>query len=310
MEHNFNDMHDLTNKRTAFASKNMPLQHMQKNANPIYNYYADGQKYIDDAPNNFDFIDKENLPMPTSNQMNPQSLDAQAFDDFGLLYPMKGFGGNNNNLNNMNNQMLFPQQNNGNTNIPRFPMFNTMNSNNRINNNLQRNNHFNKAMMNDVGNPFLSGINNPHNNNNTNFNPQFNSSPPNQMFNNVPQQMPNLNFQQFLPNNNNTLMGMPNTFSNTNQAQSSFGNNSHFPFNSQNQFPNTNGGMSNMNGMPLNQTQNQKGGFRREDYIFEKFGKRGWQCEHCNNFNFESKFLFTLYNPLKFVLNVINVNYQ
>jgi hypothetical protein len=164
MEHNFNDMHTLTNKRTAFASKNMPLQHMQKNANPIYNYYADGQKYIDDAPNNFDFIDKDNLPMSTSNQMNSQSLDAQAFDDFGLLYPMKGFGGNNNNLNNVNNQMLFPQQNNGNTNIPSFPMFNTMNSNNRINNNLQRNNHFNKAMMNDVGNLFLNGINNPHNN--------------------------------------------------------------------------------------------------------------------------------------------------
>ena len=26
-----------------------------------------------------------------------------------------------------------------------------------------------------------------------------------------------------------------------------------------------------------------------EDFIFEKFGKRGWQCERCNNFNFESK---------------------
>ena len=293
MEHNFNDMHDFTNKRTAFASKNIPLQHMQKNANPIYNYYADGQKYIDDGPNNFDFIDKDSLPMSTSNQINPQSLDAQAFDDFGLLYPMKGFGsGNNNNLNNMNNQMMFQQQNNGNANIPRFPMFNTMNTNNRINNNLQRNNHFNKAMMNEVGNPFLNDINNHHNN--TNFHPQFNNSPPNQMFNNVPQQIPNLNFPQYLPNNN-TLMGrMPNTFSNANQAQPSFGNNSHFPFNSQNQFPNMNGGgmsnMSGMNGMSLNQTQNQKGGFRREDYIFEKFGKRGWQCEHCNNFNFESKF--------------------
>ena len=26
-----------------------------------------------------------------------------------------------------------------------------------------------------------------------------------------------------------------------------------------------------------------------EEYIFEKFGKRGWQCEKCNNFNFESR---------------------
>ena len=24
-----------------------------------------------------------------------------------------------------------------------------------------------------------------------------------------------------------------------------------------------------------------------EDYLYERFGKRGWQCEKCNNFNFE-----------------------
>ena len=307
---------------------------MQKNANPIYNYYAEGQKYIDDSPNNFDFVDKDNLPMSSNDQINPQSFDAQAFDDFGLLYPMKGFGGNNNNHSNMNNQMLFPQQNNGNTSAPRFPVFNTMNNNNRINNNLPRNNHFDKAMMNDAG--FLNGINNR--NNNASFHPQFNNAPQNQMFNNVSQQIPNLNFPQYLPNNN-ALMGMPNVFSNTNQAQPSFGNNSHFPFNAQSQFanmnemsnlsgmqnmnsmsnisglPNMNGmrnmngmngvsnpnNVANMNGMSLNQAPNQKGGFRREDYIFEKFGKRGWQCEHCNNFNFESKCLFILYNLLKSV---------
>ena len=26
-----------------------------------------------------------------------------------------------------------------------------------------------------------------------------------------------------------------------------------------------------------------------EDYIYEKFGKRGWQCERCRNFNFEAR---------------------
>ena len=26
-----------------------------------------------------------------------------------------------------------------------------------------------------------------------------------------------------------------------------------------------------------------------EDYIYEKFGKRGWQCEKCKNFNFETR---------------------
>ena len=28
---------------------------------------------------------------------------------------------------------------------------------------------------------------------------------------------------------------------------------------------------------------------KEEEYIFEKFGKRGWQCSKCNNFNFESR---------------------
>ncbi len=28
---------------------------------------------------------------------------------------------------------------------------------------------------------------------------------------------------------------------------------------------------------------------KEEEYIFEKFGKRGWQCTKCNNFNFESR---------------------
>ena len=32
-----------------------------------------------------------------------------------------------------------------------------------------------------------------------------------------------------------------------------------------------------------------KGKDNEEEYIFEKFGKRGWQCEKCNNFNFESR---------------------
>ena len=27
----------------------------------------------------------------------------------------------------------------------------------------------------------------------------------------------------------------------------------------------------------------------KEDYVFEKFGKLGWECEKCNNFNFESR---------------------
>lgn len=36
-------------------------------------------------------------------------------------------------------------------------------------------------------------------------------------------------------------------------------------------------------------TTPQSNNGNEEEYIFEKFGKRGWQCEKCNNFNFESR---------------------
>ena len=45
----------------------------------------------------------------------------------------------------------------------------------------------------------------------------------------------------------------------------------------------------NSNSIMTQQPQNQITKLNPEDYIFEKFGKRGWQCEKCNNFNFESK---------------------
>lgn len=38
----------------------------------------------------------------------------------------------------------------------------------------------------------------------------------------------------------------------------------------------------------MNQQQMNVGKLNKEDYLFEKFGKRGWQCLRCNNFNFES----------------------
>ena len=117
--------------------------------------------------------------------------------------------------------------------------------------------------------------------------------------------MNNLNFSSFFGNNNNNnnpLLSMQNTFVNNPQnANNAFGNNPMFPnanpmkqpFNNQTQFPNnmnTNNNPNTFNNTNvMNFNPNQKAGFRREDYIFEKFGKRGWQCEHCNNFNFESK---------------------
>ena len=43
----------------------------------------------------------------------------------------------------------------------------------------------------------------------------------------------------------------------------------------------------NQNSSPFDITK-----YNPEDYIFEKFGKKGWQCAECNNFNFESKFSY------------------
>ena len=394
MDHNnLQDIHEFSNmerKRNAFASKSNIGFHPQKNANPIYNYYADGQKYLDEPSANFDFLDKDNLTNSPSKSIQSQSIDAQAFGDFGFLYPMKGFSGNNNNMNNdMNsvntninnnsNQLLLSKQNergmnmglfgnnpapvvnsnnnNNNTNqfakfnqgsgnafshmqstmndhdggIPGFPGFNMMNGNNMNNNNNNGNNMVdifgngnsnnnrmnvqrrnmgnNKGMIGGggVGNNFFNGFNNNNNYNNKMNQQRFNNNQnQNAMFNmtNSNKNMNNLNFSSFFGNNNNNnpLLSMQNTFVNNPQnTNNAFGKNPMFPntnpmkqpFNNQTQFPNnmnTNNNPNTFNNTNvMNFNPNQKAGFRREDYIFEKFGKRGWQCEHCNNFNFESK---------------------
>lgn len=50
------------------------------------------------------------------------------------------------------------------------------------------------------------------------------------------------------------------------------------------------GSISEENNSPNNENSPPPGKDDNEDeYIFEKFGKRGWQCEKCNNFNFESR---------------------
>ena len=53
-----------------------------------------------------------------------------------------------------------------------------------------------------------------------------------------------------------------------------------------------NNNISNNNNQSNNETEIKKKDLRElkeEEYIFEKFGKRGWQCSKCNNFNFESR---------------------
>ena len=49
----------------------------------------------------------------------------------------------------------------------------------------------------------------------------------------------------------------------------------------------TNNNISNNNNNELKKRDSKE--LKEEEYIFEKFGKRGWQCAKCNNFNFESR---------------------
>ena len=44
-----------------------------------------------------------------------------------------------------------------------------------------------------------------------------------------------------------------------------------------------------------------------EEYIFKKFGKRGWQCSKCNNFNFESRIKCNRCSELKSPKTLIQI---
>ena len=158
--------------------------------------------------------------------------------------------------------------------------FNAVVKENSFNNeyiNEQYNNQINPyAFANKQINSNIAGLNQINNNNNNTFNLNlYNNSNNN---NNVNTNNNNMN----IFNNNNNLLGqnMLNVFNNTNNINNIFNspfimNNQHTEYNQQ-QFP---------------KQHQQQQPLKREDYIFEKFGKKGWQCNHCNNFNFESKLI-------------------
>lgn len=129
----------------------------------------------------------------------------------------------------------------------------------------------------------------PNKHNKPQNNPYFNAQMDQQMFhsNNQP---PN---NQFIPQN------MTNNFHNNNffqQQQETIGTQSHQQM-QQLQFNNNNNNMSMNPNMGINNDSMQNiqnysiSHLNPECYIFERFGKRGWQCEKCNNFNFECKFI-------------------
>jgi hypothetical protein len=188
----------------------------------------------------------------------------------------------------MDNQPLL-----NNINIPHININNNYNqiqqqpqSKYSMNNSVKQLNNNNSTELNynfqNIQSAFPNKHNKPQNN------PFFNAQMDQQMFhsNNQP---PN---NQFIPQN------ITNNFHNNNffqQQQETIGTQNHQQM-QQLQFNNNNNISMNPN-MGINNDSMQNiqnysiSHLNPECYIFERFGKRGWQCEKCNNFNFECKFI-------------------
>ena len=150
--------------------------------------------------------------------------------------------------------------------------------------NIKQDNPMNMFNYHTEGNNPNMFFDNPNFNLNSNFNPMNPSflQKSMQMFNN-----PNINtFNANLP---------PNSFMNN-------------PMNRSTQqstpFPGFDTPMANQMMFPMN-NGSQRPNIPPELYLFEKFGKRGWQCEKCNNFNFERKYINITIQKEQNVINVV-----
>lgn len=103
-----------------------------------------------------------------------------------------------------------------------------------------------------------------------------------------------------LPDMNNPIGLTNNMMLNQDTQQQQMGMNMGMNVVYNNEMNSPNGvGVNHNNGVMMNQVmgvnvnvgneQMMENHMEEEEYIFEKFGKRGWQCEKCNNFNFESR---------------------
>ncbi len=261
--------------KTNFPQKEIkqtPSYNYQKssgsNPSPLYSYYDEYSKYLSKYIHLDDEKNKTNI-FKSSNQNLNQNKNS-IINGINQITSPKGESTNQTpNYNDFN----FFSNNNTNNKSP-DPV--EINYNNNINNNINSNNNNNNIIINEnYTNQFKQK------NNNININYEQN------MFNN------NFNFQNLgnemkIYNLNNGINQNDNQFNQfTNFPQMNFNS---FPTNYQNQIYFQNNMMFNKeNQNNIMQQQNQITKLNPEDYIFEKFGKRGWQCEKCNNFNFESK---------------------
>ena len=263
------------NTNTGTNNNNVNTQVIE-NLNNSNNNYNDNYENDNDNENELGLSPN---PNHVNNNMN-MNLDLNNFNNSKYQF--------NDMMKLMSQQTQFHQQQQHPKQQQQQP-FNAVVKENSFNNeyiNEQYNNQINPyAFANKQMNSNISGLNqmnNSSNNNNSNFNLNLYNNSNN---NNVNMNTNNNNNMNIFNNNNNLLgQNMLNVFNNTNNINNIFNNpfmmnNQHNEYNQQ-QFP---------------KQHQQQQPLKREDYIFEKFGKKGWQCNHCNNFNFESKYIYNIH---------------
>jgi len=155
----------------------------------------------------------------------------------------------------------------------------------------QNGNFYNHENINDnqFCNPnFLNNINfsfgnkdNPFFNDHYNMNGNFNCEDSNLMNNSNKLNNMKINNMNFEFNENNDQF--KNQF-----WQKNFGKNKAVNIEKMNGIPNLNKPIKKVNNNIVNPNNNYSSKFDPEEYIVEMFGKRGWICQACNNFNYES----------------------
>lgn len=258
---------ELSNKHFNLNSETNGLVNGKSSSSSVNEINDDFNSYSKFNESNFHNYSHEskNYNHPIPNNFKKMNLNRPYAD-----YPNKEHIINNNQNEDSHDPEVYVNNNNNNNN---FEMMNH-NRNYPFANNSNENSFFSKIPMQNFGCPMENYPMNtffPANNPNNNFieNGEDNGFIEGQRFNN-----PNFNLNyeeqiksQFWQKN----FGKKNNIYNPNLGPN------------RNINGNFNGGINNTNG-------NYTSKFDPEEYIVEMFGKRGWICEACNNFNYESKY--------------------
>lgn len=261
----------IPNNQIPKATQNTPNYKYNKKTvpSPIYNYFDTSQKYFESLQKGDDnLMNNTNFPLKSTG-IEPASdrLQGKMKMTPGINYQQApNYNECKNIFNPQENSNIYQNQDSIDDNLNQL----MMNYQKQMNNSPEPQDYLN-YFSNGKNSNIMFNVNNSneksrllYGNNSDNFNMPQNK--PNQ-FN---QYNPSLFYQQshpqMLSNNNN---------------QSSYLNRN--PLDSFSQFPDN---------CSQSQIGFQKINLNPELYLFEKFGKRGWQCENCNNFNFERKKLY------------------